>query len=148
STSTSTSDYSAADRAELAALSKVLAQNAEAFGAEALARMFTVYAATKSYFKDYKDFTAAAPSIKAHGAKVVTALAKACDHLDDLKTHLHKLATFHGSELKVDPANFQYLSYCLEVALAVHLTEFSPETHCALDKFLTNVCHELSSRYR
>ncbi|XP_067911773.1 hemoglobin subunit alpha-like [Heterodontus francisci] len=143
-----TSEYSAAEKAELAALSTVLGQNAEAFGAEALARMFAVYAATKSYFKDYKDFSAAAPSIKIHGDKVVTALAHACDHLDNLQEHLLKLAKFHGLQLKVDPANFPYLSYCLEVVLAVHLTEFSPETHCALDKFLTNVCQELSSRYR
>ncbi|XP_041061630.1 hemoglobin subunit alpha-like isoform X2 [Carcharodon carcharias] len=98
--------FTAADRTALAEVGKVLSQHAEAFGAESLARLFLTHPASKIYFSEFTDYSAAGPRVRVHGAKVLGAVAKAIGHLDDLHTHLEPLAAKHGHDLVVDPQNF------------------------------------------
>ncbi|XP_067859234.1 hemoglobin subunit alpha-like [Heptranchias perlo] len=139
---------SAADKAEIKQLSGPLAAHADEWGADILARLFAVYPTTKTYFLEFHDFTAHGPRVIKHGGVVVTALANAANHLDDLPGHLAKLALKHGQELKVDPHNFYLIAHCILVTLSTRLKEFKPATHCAADKFLLEVAQILSSKYR
>ncbi|MCY5962328.1 globin domain-containing protein, partial [Salmonella enterica subsp. enterica serovar 1,4,[5],12:i:-] len=120
-------------------------QHAEAFGAESLARLFLTHPASKIYFSEFTDYSAAGPRVRAHGAKVLGAVAKAIAHLDDLHIHMEPLAAKHGHDLLVDPQNFPTFATCILVTAACHLAEFGPATHCALDKLFTLICQELSS---
>ncbi|XP_041061632.1 hemoglobin subunit alpha-like isoform X4 [Carcharodon carcharias] len=103
--------FTAADRTALAEVGKVLSQHAEAFGAESLARLFLTHPASKIYFSEFTDYSAAGPRVRVHGAKVLGAVAKAIGHLDDLHTHLEPLAAKHGHDLVVDPQNFPPLAH-------------------------------------
>ncbi|XP_055507180.1 hemoglobin subunit alpha-like [Leucoraja erinacea] len=122
--------------------------NTAVLGADALARLFELHPQTKTYFPSFKSYHAADPKVIAHGTKVFEALVKATEHLDDLPHHLDKLAEKHGHELLVDPHNFVLFSDIIVVTLALHLPPFTPATHTAIDKFLEEVGHELSSKYR
>nr|P20245.1 RecName: Full=Hemoglobin subunit alpha-2; AltName: Full=Alpha-2-globin; AltName: Full=Hemoglobin alpha-2 chain [Torpedo marmorata] len=128
-------------------LQKIHSQT-EVLGAEALARLFECHPQTKSYFPKFSGFSANDKRVKHHGDLVLKALVDTNDHLDDLPHHLHKLAEKHGKDLLVDPHNFKLFSDCIAVTLAAHLQEKSPETHCAVDKFLEEVTYQLSSLYR
>ncbi|XP_062914868.1 hemoglobin subunit alpha-like [Mobula hypostoma] len=122
--------------------------NAEAWGADALARLFELHPQTKTYFKKFNTYKASDPSVKKHGGVVMGALADAAHSVDNLSSHLEHLAKKHGEELLVDPHNFHLFADCIIVTLAIHLPGFTPATHCAVDKFLELVAHELSSKYR
>ncbi|XP_078096147.1 hemoglobin subunit alpha [Mustelus asterias] len=135
------------EKQKIGKIAQVLAKSPEAFGAEALARLFVTHPGSKSYF-DYKDYSAAGAKVQVHGGKVIRAVVKAAEHLDDLHSHLEGLALIHGKKLLVDPQNFPMLSECIIVTLATHLADFCPATHCAIDKLLSAICQELSSRYR
>nr|P07408.1 RecName: Full=Hemoglobin subunit alpha; AltName: Full=Alpha-globin; AltName: Full=Hemoglobin alpha chain [Squalus acanthias] len=139
---------SAADKTAIKHLTGSLRTNAEAWGAESLARMFATTPSTKTYFSKFTDFSANGKRVKAHGGKVLNAVADATDHLDNVAGHLDPLAVLHGTTLCVDPHNFPLLTQCILVTLAAHLTELKPETHCALDKFLCEVATALGSHYR
>ncbi|XP_055507174.1 hemoglobin subunit alpha-like [Leucoraja erinacea] len=129
-------------------LAETLRANAAVLGADALARLFELHPQTKTYFPSFTGYHAADPHVIAHGTKVFEALAKAAEHLDDLPHHLDKLAERHGHELLVDPHNFVLFSNIIVVTLALHLPSFTPATHTAIDKFLEEVAHQLSSKYR
>ncbi|XP_072124664.1 hemoglobin subunit alpha-like [Mobula birostris] len=122
--------------------------NAEAWGADALARLFELHPQTKTYFKKFSTYKASDPSVKKHGGVVMTALADAAHSVDNLSSHLEPLAKKHGKDLLVDPHNFLLFADCIAVTLAIHLPAFTPATHCAVDKFLELLAHELSSNYR
>ncbi|XP_035292440.1 hemoglobin subunit alpha isoform X2 [Cricetulus griseus] len=118
------------------------------YGAEALERMFVTYPTTKTYFPHF-DVSHGSAQVKAHGAKVADALAKAASHLDDLPGTLSSLSDLHAHELRVDPVNFKLLSHCLLVTLANHHpADFTPAMHASLDKFLGLVTSALASKYR
>ncbi|XP_074866668.1 hemoglobin subunit alpha-D-like [Carettochelys insculpta] len=118
------------------------------FGAEALERMFTVFPSTKTYFPHF-DLQHGSEQVRRHGKKVVTALEEAVHRLDDLGAALSDLSDLHAYNLRVDPANFKLLSQCLQVVLAAHLREeYTPQTHVAVDKFLSAVAAQLASKYR
>nr|1GCV_A Chain A, HEMOGLOBIN [Mustelus griseus]1GCV_C Chain C, HEMOGLOBIN [Mustelus griseus]1GCW_A Chain A, PROTEIN (HEMOGLOBIN) [Mustelus griseus]1GCW_C Chain C, PROTEIN (HEMOGLOBIN) [Mustelus griseus] len=139
--------FTACEKQTIGKIAQVLAKSPEAYGAECLARLFVTHPGSKSYF-EYKDYSAAGAKVQVHGGKVIRAVVKAAEHVDDLHSHLETLALTHGKKLLVDPQNFPMLSECIIVTLATHLTEFSPDTHCAVDKLLSAICQELSSRYR
>nr|C0HJZ2.1 RecName: Full=Hemoglobin subunit alpha; AltName: Full=Alpha-globin; AltName: Full=Hemoglobin alpha chain [Somniosus microcephalus] len=122
---------SAADKTIIKHLTGSVRTNAEAWGAESLARLFATSPSTKTYFSKFNDFTANGKRL--HGGKVLNAVADVTDHLDNL-------AVLHGTTLLVDPHNFPLLSQSLLVTLAAHLL--------ALDKFLDEVAKALSSHYR
>ncbi|XP_072124666.1 hemoglobin subunit alpha-like [Mobula birostris] len=129
-------------------LAKDIKDNAEALGADALARLFLLHPQTKTYFKKFTSFKANDASVKAHGCRVMDAVVGAAQHLDNLGEQLNFLAHKHGEELLVDPHNFHLFADCIAVTLAVHLPVFTPEVHCAVDKFLELLSHHLSSKYR
>ncbi|XP_078274573.1 hemoglobin subunit alpha-like [Rhinoraja longicauda] len=137
-----------ADKQEIHKLAETLHANAEVLGADALARLFATHPQTKTYFPNFSGYHATDAPVKAHGAKVIEAVAKAIDNLDNLPKHLEKLAKKHGHELLVDPHNFDLIAGSIEITLAIHLPSFSPETHCVVDKFLQELGHQLSSDYR
>ncbi|XP_062913478.1 hemoglobin subunit alpha-like [Mobula hypostoma] len=129
-------------------LAKDIKDNAEVLGADALARLFLIHPQTKTYFKKFTSFKASDPSVKAHGRRVMDAVVGAAQHLDNLGEQLNFLAHRHGEELLVDPNNFHIFADCITVTLATHLPSFTPEAHCAVDKFLELVIHHLVSKYR
>ncbi|XP_072124665.1 hemoglobin subunit alpha-like [Mobula birostris] len=122
--------------------------NAEAWGADALARLFQLCPQTKMYFKKFDGFKASDSCVKMHGYVVMTAVADATRNLDNLSNHLKPLAKEHGEVIHVEPPNFFVFSKCITVTLAIHLPAFTPATHNALDKFLELLSYELSSMYR
>nr|AAX49345.1 alpha 1 globin [Bathyraja eatonii] len=137
-----------ANKQEIHHVAELIKAHAEAVGADALARLFELHPQTKTYFPNFSGYHATDAPVKAHGAKVINAVLKAAEHLDDLPKHLEKLATKHGHELLVDPHNFVLFSDIIVVTLATRLPTFSPATHRAIDKFLEELVHQLSSKYR
>nr|P02020.1 RecName: Full=Hemoglobin subunit alpha; AltName: Full=Alpha-globin; AltName: Full=Hemoglobin alpha chain [Lepidosiren paradoxa] len=119
-------------------------------GGEALARMFSCYPGTKSYFPHFgHDFSANNEKVKHHGKKVVDAIGQGVQHLHDLSSCLHTLSEKHARELMVDPCNFQYLIEAIMTTIAAHYGEkFTPEINCAAEKCLGQIVHVLISLYR
>nr|AQV11912.1 alpha D-globin subunit [Phalaenoptilus nuttallii] len=120
----------------------------EAFGAEALERMFITYPQTKTYFPHF-DLHHGSDQIRGHGKKVAAALGTAVKSLDNLSQALSELSNLHAYNLRVDPVDFKLLSQCFQVVLASHLgKDYSPEVHAAFDKFLSAVAAVLAEKYR
>ncbi|NWH30639.1 HBAD protein, partial [Chloropsis hardwickii] len=122
----------------------------EEIGADALWRMFHSYPATKTYFPHF-DTTKCSDQIHGHGKKVMAALTNAVKNIDNLRQALSELSNLHAYNLRVDPPCFslQFLSLCLQVTLATRLgKDYTPETHSALDKFMSAVATTLAEKYR
>ncbi|XP_051877684.1 hemoglobin subunit alpha-like [Pristis pectinata] len=139
---------SSSNRKVIESLGKELRANAEALGADALARLFEVHPQTKTYFPKFTGFKSSDQQVKDHGHQVMTAVAIATENLDNLGKHMEKLAKTHGKQLLVDPHNFNLFAECIAVTLAIYLPSLSPSTHCAVDKFLELLAYELRSDYR
>ncbi|XP_062895833.1 hemoglobin subunit alpha-like [Mobula hypostoma] len=122
--------------------------NAEAWGADALARLFELHPYTRIYFKEFTGFKACDPSVRNHGRLVMKAVADAAHDMDHMGKHLEGLAFQYGEELQVDPHCIRLFVNCIVVTLAVSLPAFTPAHHHALDKFLEVVWYELSSKCR
>nr|P18974.1 RecName: Full=Hemoglobin subunit alpha-1; AltName: Full=Alpha-1-globin; AltName: Full=Hemoglobin alpha-1 chain [Iguana iguana] len=122
--------------------------NPEAFGVEALTRLFLAYPATKTYFAHF-DLNPGSAQIKAHGKKVVDALTQAVNNLDDIPDALAKLADLHAEKLRVDPVNFGLLGHCILVTIAAHNHgPLKADVALSMDKFLTKVAKTLVAHYR
>ncbi|XP_051245321.1 hemoglobin embryonic subunit alpha [Dicentrarchus labrax] len=122
---------------------------AEDIGADALARMLAVYPQTKTYFAHWKDQSPTSPSARKHGITVMTGVADAVTKIDDLKGGLLSLSELHAFTLRVDPANFKILSHNILVVMAIMFpTDFTPEVHVAMDKFLAALALALAEKYR
>nr|QXU63699.1 hemoglobin alpha 6.1 [Sciaenops ocellatus] len=122
---------------------------ADDIGNNALSRMLVVYPQTKTYFSHWKDLSPGSAPVKKHGMTVMTGVADAVKKIDDLNAGLLNLSELHAFTLRVDPANFKILSHSLLVVLAIMFpTEFSPEVHVAMDKFLAALARALSEKYR
>nr|AJA37801.1 hemoglobin subunit alpha-D [Hydropsalis sp. CN-2014b]APA23754.1 alpha-globin D subunit [Hydropsalis sp. CN-2014b]APA23755.1 alpha-globin D subunit [Hydropsalis sp. CN-2014b]APA23756.1 alpha-globin D subunit [Hydropsalis sp. CN-2014b]APA23757.1 alpha-globin D subunit [Hydropsalis sp. CN-2014b] len=125
-----------------------VAGHQDAFGAEALERMFITYPQTKTYFPHF-DLHHGSDQICGHGKKVAGALGTAVKSLDNLSQALSELSNLHAYNLRVDPVNFKLLSQCFQVVLASHLgKDYTPEVHAAFDKFLSAVAAVLAEKYR
>ncbi|NP_001267813.1 hemoglobin subunit alpha [Loxodonta africana] len=136
------------DKTNVKATWSKVGDHASDYVAEALERMFFSFPTTKTYFPHF-DLGHGSGQVKAHGKKVGEALTQAVGHLDDLPSALSALSDLHAHKLRVDPVNFKLLSHCLLVTLSSHQpTEFTPEVHASLDKFLSNVSTVLTSKYR
>merc|ERR1739838_35601 len=121
----------------------------EDIGAEALARMLTVYPQTKTYFAHLKDQTPQSPSARKHGITIMGGVGDAVGKIDDLKGGLLVLSELHAFTLRVDPANFKIISHCILVVMAIMFPEeFTPEVHVSLDKFLAALALALAEKYR
>nr|APS87114.1 MN-Hbalpha5 [Dicentrarchus labrax] len=122
---------------------------AEDIGADALARMLAVYPQTKTYFAHWKDQSPTSPSARKHGITVMTGVADAVTKIDDLKGGLLSLSELHAFTVRVDPANFKILSHNILVVMAIMFpTDFTPEVHVAMDKFLAALALALAEKYR
>ncbi|XP_070780043.1 hemoglobin subunit alpha-A [Enoplosus armatus] len=118
-------------------------------GAEALGRMLTVYPQTKTYFSHWADLSPDSPQVKKHGAVIMGAVGEAVGKIDDLVAGLSSLSELHAFKLRVDPANFRMLAHNIILVTAMYFpTEFTPEVHVSVDKFLQNLALALSERYR
>ncbi|XP_008849015.2 hemoglobin subunit theta-1 isoform X2 [Nannospalax galili] len=130
------------------ALWKKIGSNLGIYVTEALERTFLAFPSTKTYFP-HLNLSPGSTQVKTHGQKVADALNLAADHLDDLPGALSALSDLHAHKLRVDPANFQFLSHCLLVTLARHYPgDFSPAMQASLDKFLGHVTSALTSKCR
>ncbi|KAH0627948.1 hypothetical protein JD844_008544 [Phrynosoma platyrhinos] len=96
-----------------------MSSNAEAFGGEALTRLFAAHPPTKTYFLHF-DLTSGSVQVKAHGRKVIEALTQAINNLDDMVGALAKLSDLHTEKLRVDSVNFGLLGHCILVTIAAH----------------------------
>ncbi|XP_069571695.1 hemoglobin embryonic subunit alpha-like [Brachyistius frenatus] len=121
----------------------------EDIGTDALCRMLAVYPQTKTYFGHWKDLSPGSAPVKKHGATVMSGVAFAVSKIDDLKASLLNLSELHAFTLRVDPGNFKILSHCILVVMAITFpTDFTPEVHVSMDKFLAAVALALSEKYR
>ncbi|KAM9746072.1 hemoglobin embryonic subunit alpha-like [Menidia menidia] len=125
------------------------ATKAEDIGTDALARMLIVYPQTKTYFSHWKDLGPSSPSVRKHGITVMNGVADAVGKIDNLTAGLLNLSELHAFTLRVDPANFKILSHNILVVMAILFpTEFTPEVHVAMDKFLASLALALAEKYR
>ncbi|KAK3532753.1 hypothetical protein QTP86_028120 [Hemibagrus guttatus] len=114
-----------------------------------LHRMLTVYPQTKTYFSHWSDLSFDSPQVKKHGKTVVSGVEVAVNKIDDLTNGLLDLSQLHAFQLRIDPSNFKILSHNLLVVLAsLFPTDFTPEIHVAMDKFLAALSLALSEKYR
>ncbi|XP_061080227.1 hemoglobin cathodic subunit alpha-like [Conger conger] len=122
---------------------------ADGLGAEALGRMLVVYPATKTYFAHWPDQAPGSDPVKKHGKTIMMAVGEAVGKMDNLVGGLSALSDLHATKLRIDPSNFKILSHNLLVACAVNFpSDFTPEVHVAVDKFLCAVCAALADKYR
>uniref|UniRef100_A0A3B4XW89 Hemoglobin subunit alpha-A n=1 Tax=Seriola lalandi dorsalis TaxID=1841481 RepID=A0A3B4XW89_SERLL len=127
---------------------KVSPKSAE-IGAEALGRMLTVYPQTKTYFSHWADVGPDSAQVKKHGATIMAAVGEAVGKIDDLVGGLSALSELHAFKLRVDPANFRILAHNIILVTAMYFpTDFTPEIHVSVDKFLQNLALALAERYR
>ncbi|KAM9843567.1 hemoglobin subunit alpha-1-like [Aulostomus maculatus] len=121
----------------------------ESIGADAISRMLVVYPQTKTYFAHWKDLRPGSAPVKKHGKTVMGGVALAVKNIEDLTAGLFNLSELHAFTLRVDPANFKILTHNILVVLATMFpTEFTPEVHVAMDKFLGAVSRALAEKYR
>ncbi|XP_069037062.1 hemoglobin subunit alpha-like [Lepisosteus oculatus] len=138
----------ASEKALVSSIWKKAADFTEEWGEDALLRLLTVFPQTKTYFTNV-DITPGSAKLRAHGGKVMTALAQAAADIDNISSVLSSLSDLHAYILRVDPVNFKLLAHCILVVLANRLpAEFTPEAHVACDKFLVRVAEVLSQKYR
>ncbi|XP_070836365.1 hemoglobin embryonic subunit alpha [Chaetodon trifascialis] len=139
----------AKDKATVKALWSKISSKADDIGADALSRMLVVYPQTKTYFSHWKDLSPGSAPVKKHGQTVMSGVADAVSKIDDLTGGLLNLSELHAFTLRVDPANFKILIHNILVVLAImYPTEFTPEAHMAMDKFLAALARALSEKYR
>nr|P23740.1 RecName: Full=Hemoglobin subunit alpha; AltName: Full=Alpha-globin; AltName: Full=Hemoglobin alpha chain [Latimeria chalumnae]AAB20419.1 hemoglobin alpha chain [Latimeria chalumnae, Peptide, 142 aa] [Latimeria chalumnae]prf//1711441A globin alpha [Latimeria chalumnae] len=139
----------AADKTLIKSIWGKVEKETEAIGVEALVRLFKCFPQSKVYFDHFTDLSPSSQKLHAHAKVVLGALTKAVNHLDNITDTLHDISLVHAKKLLVDPVNFELLGHCLEVALAAHFaTDFTPEVHLAIDKFLYEVEKALFETYR
>ncbi|MBN3303942.1 HBPI protein, partial [Amia calva] len=111
-------------------------------------RLLVVFPQTKAYFS-HVDITHGSAQIRAHGGKVMKAIAQAAADVDNMSSSLSNLSDLHAYILRIDPVNFKLLAHCILVVLANRLpVDFTPEAHVACDKFLAEVAGVLAQKYR
>ncbi|KAM8723573.1 hemoglobin subunit alpha-1 [Acanthopagrus schlegelii] len=126
-----------------------IAGKADDIGSDALSRMLVVYPQTKTYFSHWKDLSPGSAPVAKHGKTVMGGVADAVQKIDDLAAGLLNLSELHAFTLRVDPANFKILSHNILVVLATMFpTDFTPEVHVSVDKFLAALSRALSEKYR
>ncbi|XP_024128048.1 hemoglobin embryonic subunit alpha [Oryzias melastigma] len=126
-----------------------ISAKADDVGTDALSRMLVVYPQTKTYFAHWKDLSPGSAPVKKHGKTVIGGVTDAVDKIDALSSGLLSLSELHAFTLRVDPANFKILAHCILVVLAMMFpSDFSPEVHVAMDKFLAALALALSEKYR
>ncbi|XP_056109173.1 hemoglobin subunit alpha-1-like [Rhinichthys klamathensis goyatoka] len=139
----------AKDKAAVTALWAKVSGKADEIGHDALSRMLAVYPQTKTYFSHWKDLSPGSAPVKKHGKTVMGGVGEAVSKIDDLTSGLLNLSELHAFRLRVDPANFKILSHNILVVLAILFpTEFTPEAHVAMDKFLSALSLALAEKYR
>ncbi|KAK7168148.1 hypothetical protein R3I94_002263 [Phoxinus phoxinus] len=139
----------AKDKAAVTALWAKVSGKADEIGHDALNRMLAVYPQTKTYFSHWKDLSPGSAPVKKHGKTVMGGVAEAVSKIDDLTSGLLNLSELHAFQLRVDPANFKILSHNILVVLAILFpTDFTPEAHVAMDKFLSALSLALAEKYR
>ncbi|XP_051573315.1 hemoglobin embryonic subunit alpha-like [Myxocyprinus asiaticus] len=139
----------AKDKATVKALWAKISGKADEIGQDALSRMLVVYPQTKTYFSHWKDLSPGSAPVRKHGSVVMGGVGEAISKIDDLTGGLLSLSELHAFQLRVDPANFKILSHNILVVLAVMFpTEFTPEAHVSMDKFLSALALALSEKYR
>ncbi|XP_038559028.1 hemoglobin embryonic subunit alpha-like [Micropterus salmoides] len=140
---------SAKDKDTVRAFWAKVSGKAEDLGVDAVSRMLVVYPQTKTYFSHWKDLSPTSPQARKHGRVVMAGVADAVTKIDDLKGGLLGLSELHAFTLRVDPANFKILSHNILVVLAIMFpSDFTPEVHVAMDKFLAALALALSEKYR
>ncbi|ROL51184.1 Hemoglobin subunit alpha-1 [Anabarilius grahami] len=139
----------AKDKAADKALWAKISGKADDIGHDALSRMLAVYPQTKTYFSHWKDLSPGSAPVRKHGKTVMTGVGEAVSKIDDLTNGLLSLSELHAFRLRVDPTNFKILSHNILVVLAILFpTDFTPEAHVAMDKFLSALSLALSEKYR
>ncbi|KAM4631769.1 hemoglobin subunit alpha-5-like [Discoglossus pictus] len=140
--------FSESEKIALQCIWSKVSGHAEDVGAEAMDRLFHTRPATKTYFSHLNTSSGSA-DLRCQGGKVINAIGKAIEHLDDIEHALSDLADLHAQKLKVDPGNFALLSHCILVVLGrMYPHDFTPVAHRAWDKLLSVVSCTLVSKYR
>ncbi|XP_077591103.1 hemoglobin embryonic subunit alpha-like [Stigmatopora nigra] len=137
------------DKDTVKAFWAVAKAKADIIGSDALSRMIFVYPQTKTYFSHWKDLSLNSAPVKKHGRVIMAGVGEAIGKIDDLTGGLSSLSELHAFKLRVDPANFKILGHCILVVMAMTFpTEFTPEVHVSVDKFLAALTLAISEKYR
>ncbi|XP_043941432.1 cytoglobin-1-like [Protopterus annectens] len=125
--------------------------NVEDNGAAMLARMFSSYPDTKSYFKNFKLGSAAemegSAQVRGHGKTVLGALNNMVQHLDSmdaLNGIINPLAKKHATQLNVD---LQYFDVLCNILLQVMEEKCGGNAKAAFAKVTSLVCNQISAAY-
>ncbi|XP_042371095.1 hemoglobin subunit alpha-2-like [Plectropomus leopardus] len=123
--------------------------SATEIGSDSVCRMLIAYPQTKTYFSHWKDQSPTSASAVKHGETVMAGVGEAVSKIDDLTGGLLSLSELHAFTLRVDPANFKILAHCMMVVFAIMFpSDFTPEVHVSIDKFLAALARALSEKYR
>nr|P84205.1 RecName: Full=Hemoglobin anodic subunit alpha; AltName: Full=Hemoglobin anodic alpha chain [Gymnothorax unicolor] len=137
------------DKAVVKGFWSKISGKSDEIGTEAVGRMLTVYPQTKAYFSHWPETTPGSAPVKKHGARILGAINDAVNRIDDMAGALGSLSELHANKLCVDPANFKILAHCLMASICLfYPTDFTPEVHLSVDKFLQNLALALADRYR
>ncbi|XP_056109155.1 hemoglobin subunit alpha-like [Rhinichthys klamathensis goyatoka] len=137
------------DKATVKGIWGKISPKADEIGAEALARMLTVYPQTKTYFSHWADLSPGSAPVRKHGKVIMGAVGEAVTKIDDLVGGLAALSELHAFKLRIDPANFKILAHNLIVVIAMLFPgEFTPDVHVSVDKFFQNLALALAEKYR
>ncbi|XP_054615119.1 hemoglobin embryonic subunit alpha-like [Dunckerocampus dactyliophorus] len=137
------------DKDTVKAFWSLMSSKSDDIGNFALSRMLVVYPQTKTYFAHWKDLSPGSAPVKKHGKTVMGGIALGVKNIDDMVGGLLDLSELHAFKLRVDPANFKILAHNILVVLAIMFpSDFTPEVHVALDKFLAGLALALSDKYR
>ncbi|XP_077474093.1 hemoglobin embryonic subunit alpha-like [Stigmatopora argus] len=137
------------DKATVKTFWDLASKRRDLIGSEALSRMIYVYPQTKTYFSHWKDLSLGSAPIKKHGKVIMAGVGEAIGQIDNLTGGLVGLSELHAFTLRVDPSNFKVLGHCILVVMAMLFpTEFTPEVHVCVDKFLAALTLAISDKYR
>ncbi|XP_056109152.1 hemoglobin subunit alpha-like [Rhinichthys klamathensis goyatoka] len=137
------------DKATVKGIWGKISPKADEIGAEALARMLTVYPQTKTYFSHWADLSPGSAPVRKHGKVIMGAVGEAVTKIDDLVGGLAALSELHAFKLRIDPANFKIFAHNLIVVIAMLFPgEFTPDVHVSVDKFFQNLALALAEKYR
>ncbi|XP_039979602.1 hemoglobin subunit alpha-A-like [Xiphias gladius] len=137
------------DKAVIKSFWDKIATKSDEIGGQALGRMLNVYPQTKTYFSHWADLSPESSNVKKHGGTIMAAIGEAVGKIDDLTSAFSSLSELHAFKLRVDPANFRTLAHNIILVTAMYFpSEFTPEIHVSLDKFLQAVALALSEKYR
>ncbi|XP_053550217.1 hemoglobin subunit alpha-3-like [Bombina bombina] len=125
-----------------------MSKKVDFYGADALERLRWSCPQIQVLLKDFDQSTNSA-DYRSFGAKLLTAIGEATNHLDNLEESLANITDLHAKNLKIGAGNFRLLAQCIMQVMAANFPEeFTTEVQAAWDKFFVAIATILQTKYR